>query len=202
VWVRHPAAADPASEKLWALATIEAETDGGMLTVSSAADGVENLSVPRQSALPANDRSGDDMTQLLHINEPALLHNLAERFRGSSSARTSSTSSSATSSTQSPPVPAADAPRKGKGGLGRQPAVPYTFLGTVLVVVNPLRFLPSPPSAAFMDRALEDNPPHPFAIAEQAYLQVRDSNHTTTHSTHSPDPTCRWPTAAARLTTL
>ncbi|CAM9142326.1 unnamed protein product [Ectocarpus sp. 6 AP-2014] len=50
---------------------------------------------------------------------------------------------------------------------------PYTFMGTILIAVNPLRRVPNPEMADFMDRSLNPETPHPYAIAELAYHQMR-----------------------------
>jgi myosin heavy subunit len=43
---------------------------------------------------------------------------------------------------------------------------PYTFIGTVLISVNPLRTVVEPPMDAFINRPLDPEHPHPYAIAE------------------------------------
>ncbi|CAM9430839.1 unnamed protein product, partial [Hapterophycus canaliculatus] len=43
---------------------------------------------------------------------------------------------------------------------------PYTFMGTILIAVNPLRRLPDPEMGDFMDHSLDPEAPHPYAIAE------------------------------------
>ncbi|CAM9101018.1 unnamed protein product, partial [Hapterophycus canaliculatus] len=50
---------------------------------------------------------------------------------------------------------------------------PYTFMGTILIAVNPLRRLPDPEMSEFMNRSLDPESPHPYAIAELAYHQMR-----------------------------
>ncbi|CAN0100971.1 unnamed protein product [Scytosiphon promiscuus] len=50
---------------------------------------------------------------------------------------------------------------------------PYTFMGTILIAVNPLRNVPSPEMNEYMDRSLNPDTPHPYAIAELAYHQMR-----------------------------
>ena len=50
---------------------------------------------------------------------------------------------------------------------------PYTFLGTVLVAVNPLRQTPDPRYSDYVDRPLDPEAPHPYAIAEFGYQQMR-----------------------------
>ncbi|CAM9467577.1 unnamed protein product, partial [Ectocarpus fasciculatus] len=50
---------------------------------------------------------------------------------------------------------------------------PYTFMGTILIAVNPLRRIPNPDVSEYMDRALNPEAPHPYAIAELAYHQMR-----------------------------
>ncbi|CAM9621035.1 unnamed protein product, partial [Ectocarpus sp. 13 AM-2016] len=49
----------------------------------------------------------------------------------------------------------------------------YTFMGTVLIAVNPLRRLEDPPMESFMNRPLNPETPHPYAIAELSYHQMR-----------------------------
>eukprot|EP00903_Cladosiphon_okamuranus_P006607 g6454.t1 len=50
---------------------------------------------------------------------------------------------------------------------------PYTFMGTILIAVNPLRNVPNPEMSEYMDRSLNPETPHPYAIAELAYHQMR-----------------------------
>ncbi|CAM9166452.1 unnamed protein product [Ascophyllum nodosum] len=50
---------------------------------------------------------------------------------------------------------------------------PYTFMGTILIAVNPLRKVPNPEMNDYMDRSLNPEAPHPYAIAELAYHQMR-----------------------------
>mmetsp|Transcript_9767 Transcript_9767/g.14692 ORF Transcript_9767/g.14692 Transcript_9767/m.14692 type:complete len:1438 (-) Transcript_9767:159-4472(-) len=50
---------------------------------------------------------------------------------------------------------------------------PYTFMGTLLICVNPLRRVPDPSLEEFKDRPLNPELPHPYAIAELAYNQMR-----------------------------
>ncbi|CAM9932796.1 unnamed protein product [Scytosiphon promiscuus] len=50
---------------------------------------------------------------------------------------------------------------------------PYTFMGTILIAVNPLRRLPEPEMGDYMDHSLDPEAPHPYAIAELAYRQMR-----------------------------
>eukprot|EP00752_Nemacystus_decipiens_P009414 g8417.t1 len=50
---------------------------------------------------------------------------------------------------------------------------PYTFMGTILIAVNPLRNVPNPKMSEYMDRSLNPETPHPYAIAELAYHQMR-----------------------------
>jgi myosin heavy subunit len=42
---------------------------------------------------------------------------------------------------------------------------PYTYMGTVLIAVNPLEALPMPPIAKYIDCSYDPNAPHPYAIA-------------------------------------
>jgi Myosin head (motor domain) len=42
----------------------------------------------------------------------------------------------------------------------------YTYMGTLLICVNPLVPLPEPPMATFVDRPLDPSNPHPYAVAE------------------------------------
>ncbi|CAM9385107.1 unnamed protein product [Phaeothamnion confervicola] len=46
-------------------------------------------------------------------------------------------------------------------------------MGTLLIAVNPLRRLRDPPEAEFVDRPLNPDEPHPYAVAELAYRQLR-----------------------------
>lgn len=42
--------------------------------------------------------------------------------------------------------------------------------GTILIAVNPLRRIPNPDVSEYMDRALNPEAPHPYAIAEVRIL--------------------------------
>eukprot|EP00752_Nemacystus_decipiens_P008749 g7810.t1 len=50
---------------------------------------------------------------------------------------------------------------------------PFTFMGTILIVVNPLRRVPDPEIIEYVNRPLNPETPHPYAIAELAYHQMR-----------------------------
>ncbi|KAG5175947.1 P-loop containing nucleoside triphosphate hydrolase protein [Tribonema minus] len=50
---------------------------------------------------------------------------------------------------------------------------PYTYMGTILICVNPLRTVPDPPMSEFLDVSLDPEKPHPYAIAELAYHQMK-----------------------------
>ncbi|CAM9285240.1 unnamed protein product, partial [Hapterophycus canaliculatus] len=50
---------------------------------------------------------------------------------------------------------------------------PYTFMGTILIAVNPLRKVADPEMSDFMNRSLDPEAPHPYAIAELSYHQMR-----------------------------
>jgi hypothetical protein len=43
--------------------------------------------------------------------------------------------------------------------------LPYTYMGLVLLAVNPLRYLPQPSPNEFISRSLNPENPHPYAIA-------------------------------------
>ncbi|CAM9813342.1 unnamed protein product, partial [Sphacelaria rigidula] len=47
---------------------------------------------------------------------------------------------------------------------------PYTFMGNVLISVNPLRIGDNPDVSMFMDKPLDPESPHPYAIAEVRIL--------------------------------
>jgi hypothetical protein len=44
-------------------------------------------------------------------------------------------------------------------------ALPYTYMGLVLLAVNPLRYLPQPSPNDFISKSLNPELPHPYAIA-------------------------------------
>ncbi|CAM9653889.1 unnamed protein product, partial [Chrysoparadoxa australica] len=50
---------------------------------------------------------------------------------------------------------------------------PYTWMGTILIAVNPLRRLPEPEESVFMGVPLNPERPHPYATAELAYRQMK-----------------------------
>ena len=98
-----------------------------------------------------------------HIHEPGILANLEERDW---------------------PTPIAG----GGGGIRRRQSLkgsrdaagqgaqtrPYTYLSTVLVAVNPLRVLPDQPKYDdYQDKSFDPESPHPYAIAELAYQNLR-----------------------------
>jgi myosin heavy subunit len=43
---------------------------------------------------------------------------------------------------------------------------PYNFMGTILICVNPLRKVVDPPMDTFVNKPLDPENPHPYAIAE------------------------------------
>ena len=43
---------------------------------------------------------------------------------------------------------------------------PYNFMGTILICVNPLKAVEDPPMDNFVNRPLDPETPHPYAIAE------------------------------------
>jgi myosin heavy subunit len=46
---------------------------------------------------------------------------------------------------------------------------PYNFMGTILICVNPLRKVTDPPMDTFVNKPLDPENPHPYAIAEVIY---------------------------------
>lgn len=51
--------------------------------------------------------------------------------------------------------------------------LPFTCQGTILIAVNPLRNVPNPEMSEYMDRSLNPETPHPYAIAEvRAFGQI------------------------------
>jgi len=89
--------------------------------------------VPLKELAPANPpgMTNEDMTSLKFTNEPAILHNLAERSFNN---------------------------------------FPYTFLGTVLITVNPIKDVGDPKKLLGSTKAM--NKPHPYGIAERAFQQM------------------------------
>lgn len=51
--------------------------------------------------------------------------------------------------------------------LARQP---YTYMGSVLISVNPFEWLPTPDPASFAGKLMESDKPHPYAIAGLYFL--------------------------------
>lgn len=50
--------------------------------------------------------------------------------------------------------------------------MPYTYMGTVLIAMNPLQKIESPSIAQFVNKPLDHETPHPYALAELAYQQL------------------------------
>ncbi|CAM9693790.1 unnamed protein product, partial [Sphacelaria rigidula] len=44
---------------------------------------------------------------------------------------------------------------------------------TILIAVNPLQRVPDPEMSEYMDKSLNPEGPHPYAIAELSYHQMR-----------------------------
>lgn len=101
-----------------------------------------------------SDGTYDDMTAMLHIHEPGMLDNLRRRVRHASLRYVQCRSAS-------------QALRDGNGE-------PYTYMGTVLVAVNPLRPVPNPHMQDYSESEYGSRRPHPYAIAELAYARLCD----------------------------
>ena len=84
-----------------------------------------------------NPKVVSDMSELLFIHEPGILHNLTQRAYNRN---------------------------------------PYTYMGTVMIAVNPLISLPVPAITDYTDKPLNPNTPHPYALAELSYQQLCFSN--------------------------
>ena len=132
LWVFTGAAANP-----WVLTTVVKEDSKGTVTARGE-DGVLHVVAAQDALHYANATVAENMVDLLHINEPCILHNLAKRSK----------------------------PEK-KGGALR----PYTYIGNVLISVNPLKPVPDPPIESFR-KADGTALPHPYSIAETAYRQM------------------------------
>lgn len=50
--------------------------------------------------------------------------------------------------------------------------MPYTYMGTVLIAMNPLQKIDSPDFIQFVNKPLDHETPHPYALAELAYQQL------------------------------
>lgn len=48
----------------------------------------------------------------------------------------------------------------------------FHMQGTILIAVNPLRRVPNPEMSEYMDRPLNPDAPHPYAIAEVCHVAV------------------------------
>ena len=61
-----------------------------------------------------------------------------------------------------------------EGRIGKDDPLAYTFLNTVLVAVNPLKQIKNQPSFDdYVDKAFNPDAPHPYAIAELSYQNLR-----------------------------
>jgi myosin heavy subunit len=49
---------------------------------------------------------------------------------------------------------------------------PYTFMGSVLISVNPFEWLENPNPAIFAGKSMDSDKPHPFAIAGNFFLSA------------------------------
>jgi myosin heavy subunit len=122
------------------------------------------LRVAPNSSYVTNPKAVADLCGLHNIHEPGILANLEERLNW--------------------PTPIAG----GGGGIRRRQSLkgsgdaagqgaqtrPYTYLSTVLVAVNPLRVLPDQPKYDdYQDKSFDPESPHPYAIAELAYQNLR-----------------------------
>lgn len=59
-------------------------------------------------------------------------------------------------------------------GVRAAERLPYTYMGSVLIAVNPLQAIPMPDMALYTDHtSRQDMPPHPFAIAGNRPLALR-----------------------------
>jgi hypothetical protein len=63
-----------------------------------------------------------------------------------------------------------DGHSRGSGGGVKEP---YTFMSVVLISLNPCEWLPNPPFEAFREKPFDPGQPHPYALAELAFQQLR-----------------------------
>ena len=113
----------------------------------------------------ANPKVVADLCSLHNIHEPGILANLQGRLNWESTASDR---------------PGGGARRRqsleGKTSSGKetQKVEPYTYLSTVLVAINPLRVLPNQPEFVdYVDKSFNTETPHPYAIAELAFQNLR-----------------------------
>jgi myosin heavy subunit len=114
------------------------------------------LTVPLSTCFPVNPRVVADLCGLHSIHEPGILANLEGRMGWGSDVSGGSK-------------------RRGPHDGDRPAEVrPYTYLSTVLVAVNPLKVLPNQPTYEdYNDKSFDPEKPHPSAIAELAYSNLR-----------------------------
>jgi hypothetical protein len=115
------------------------------------------ITVPLSSCYPVNPKVVADLCGLHSIHEAGILANLEGRMGWGNDANA-----------------AAAGGKRRNQSLNEMPVRPYTYLSTVLVAVNPINVLPNQPTFEdYCDQSFNPEKPHPYAIAELAYQNLR-----------------------------
>jgi myosin heavy subunit len=114
----------------WSLGKIITQDESSFLIQDEFGNKV-NLDKSFTDTFPCNDNVKSDMSNLIHLNEPAILHNLKQRYVNTEA---------------------------------------YTYMGMVLIAVNPFKYYKLPSPFLFISKPLNSEMPHPFAIAGNCNL--------------------------------
>ncbi|CAB1102969.1 unnamed protein product [Ectocarpus sp. CCAP 1310/34] len=109
----------------------------------------------------ANPKVVSDMTSLHHIHEAGILYNLRERSKLESQ-RPYTFMKAVVLYLQ----------RHASSAVLSPPRHRRFCQGTILIAVNPLRRIPDPDVSEYMNRSLDPEAPHPYAIAEVTFRSV------------------------------
>lgn len=121
------------------------------------------------SCFAANPKTVADLCGLHAIHEAGILANLEGRMGWASSTSNGNGAGGGGGGKSK---------RRGSavGDMGPPGGVPqpYTYLSTVLVAVNPLKVLPEQPVFAdYVGKSFDPERPHPYAISELSYQNLR-----------------------------
>jgi hypothetical protein len=119
IWVEEPSV-------VWELCRIIEQDDTMVHVVKLDSGAIASIDTNFQETHRHNGNVVPDMTSLHHLNEPAILYNLAQRTAK---------------------------------------RLPYTYMGSVLIAVNPLEPIDMPELSQYIDTPINPEKPHPYAIA-------------------------------------